>query len=109
VDPEPAPPGAAHVAESEADPDPAADPVADGSGSVTDSGSETNGPGPTNRNGESTTGSEADRQTVRITRDVGAIFGVDEREYELASDDVVALPTENAEPLIQRDAAERVD
>ncbi|RLM67885.1 hypothetical protein DVK05_08625 [Halorubrum sp. Atlit-8R] len=50
-----------------------------------------------------------ERATVRITRDVGAIFGVDEREYELASEDVVSLPVENADPLVQRDAAERID
>ncbi|TKX75746.1 DNA replication complex GINS family protein [Halorubrum sp. GN11_10-6_MGM] len=52
---------------------------------------------------------ETERATVRITRDVGAIFGVDEREYELASEDVVSLPVENADPLVQRDAAERID
>jgi len=51
----------------------------------------------------------AGRATVRITRDVGAIFGVDEREYDLASEDVVTLPAENADPLVQRDAAERLD
>ncbi|KKF39050.1 hypothetical protein FK85_31605, partial [Halorubrum saccharovorum] len=50
-----------------------------------------------------------DRATVRITRDVGSIFGVDEREYDLASEDVVTLPAENADPLVQRDAAERLD
>jgi DNA replication factor GINS len=50
-----------------------------------------------------------DRTTLRITRDVGEIFGVDEREYELASEDVVTLPTPNAEPLLDRDAAERLD
>ncbi|MDZ5812338.1 hypothetical protein U4E84_13395 [Halorubrum sp. AD140] len=57
---------------------------------------------------EATSGVD-DRATVRITRDVGAIFGVDEREYDLASEDVVTLPVENAEPLVQRDAAERLD
>ena len=36
-------------------------------------------------------------------------FGVDEREYDLASEDVVTLPAENADPLVQRDAAERLD
>ena len=51
----------------------------------------------------------ADRTTVRLTRDVGRIFGVDEREYELADEDVVTLPTPNAEPLIERDAAERIE
>ncbi|MFC6989508.1 hypothetical protein ACFQJD_13815 [Haloplanus sp. GCM10025708] len=52
---------------------------------------------------------DADRTTVRITRDVGEIFGVDEREYELASEDVVSLPTTNAEPLIDREAAEPLE
>ena len=58
--------------------------------------------------GESTEDAD-DRTTVRITRDVGRIFGVDEREYELADEDVVTLPTPNAEPLLDRDAAERID
>ncbi|MFD1635049.1 DNA replication protein [Haloplanus ruber] len=53
------------------------------------------------------TGTE--RTTLRITSDVGAIFGVDEREYDLASEDVVTLPTPNAEPLLERDAAERLE
>jgi DNA replication factor GINS len=53
------------------------------------------------------TGTE--RTTLRITSDVGEIFGVDEREYDLASEDVVTLPTPNAEPLLNRDAAERLD
>lgn len=50
-----------------------------------------------------------DRTTVRITRDVGSIFGTDEYEYELAADDVVALPEANATPLIERDAAEPIE
>jgi DNA replication factor GINS len=50
-----------------------------------------------------------DRTTVRITEDVGEIFGVDEREYDLSTDDVVTLPTTNAEPLIDRDAAEPLE
>lgn len=48
------------------------------------------------------------RTTVRITRDVGSIFGVDEREYDLAEQDVVSLPDANAGPLIERGAAERL-
>ncbi|MFC6794065.1 hypothetical protein ACFQFH_06520 [Halobaculum halobium] len=40
---------------------------------------------------------------------MGQILGVDEREYELASDDVVTLPTANADPLLQRDAAEPIE
>ncbi|GAB3027121.1 hypothetical protein [Natronobiforma cellulositropha] len=47
-----------------------------------------------------------DRLTVRITRDVGSILGVDDREYTLSSDDVVTLPRQNATPLLERDAAE---
>ena len=50
-----------------------------------------------------------DRITLRITEDVGQIFGVDEREYDLASEDVVTLPSTNAGPLLDRDAAERLD
>jgi len=49
------------------------------------------------------------RETVRITDDVGEIFGVDEREYDLLTDDVVQLPAANARPLVERDAAERID
>jgi DNA replication factor GINS len=52
---------------------------------------------------------DVDRTTVRVTSDVGEIFGVDEREYSLYEDDVVQLPEENAEPLLQRDAAEKVE
>ena len=49
------------------------------------------------------------RTTVRITDDVGPIFGVDEREYDLAAADVVTLPTDNAEPLIERGVAEQLE
>ncbi|MFC7138317.1 hypothetical protein ACFQMA_00520 [Halosimplex aquaticum] len=50
-----------------------------------------------------------DRTTVRITADVGEIFGVDQRAYDLSTDDVVQLPEANAGPLVERDAAERLD
>ena len=50
-----------------------------------------------------------ERTTIRITRDVGEIFGVDERTYELANEDVVTLPEENAGPLVERGAAEKLD
>jgi DNA replication factor GINS len=52
---------------------------------------------------------DTDRTTVRITRDVGEIMGVDERTYHLASEDVVTLPEVNATPLLERDAAEQLD
>ncbi|RZH66673.1 DNA replication complex subunit Gins51 [Natrinema altunense] len=50
-----------------------------------------------------------DRTTVRITSDIGSILGVDDREYTLTSDDVVTLPEQNAAPLIEREAAERLE
>ncbi|AUV82284.1 hypothetical protein C2R22_12045 [Salinigranum rubrum] len=50
-----------------------------------------------------------ERTTLRITADVGTVYGVDEREYDLAREDVVMLPTTNAEPLLRKDAAERID
>jgi DNA replication factor GINS len=53
--------------------------------------------------------SSVDRRTVRITSDVGEILGVDERAYDLASEDVVTLPAANADPLVERDAAEPLD
>jgi DNA replication factor GINS len=52
---------------------------------------------------------QLERTTVRLTRDVGSILGVDEREYELEREDVVTLPATNAEPLVERDAAERLE
>lgn len=48
------------------------------------------------------------RTTVRITRDVGDVFGVDERQYSLEAEDVVVLPEENAKPLVEKDAAEEL-
>ena len=50
-----------------------------------------------------------DRATVRITHDVGEIMGVDEHVYDLADGDVVTLPSANAEPLLDRDAASRLE
>ncbi|MFW5900363.1 MAG: hypothetical protein ACOCTH_01135 [Halodesulfurarchaeum sp.] len=53
--------------------------------------------------------SDLDRTTVRMTTDVGEIFGVDAQSYDLKRDDIVDLPRENADPLLDRDAAERVE
>ncbi|WP_248517021.1 DNA replication complex subunit Gins51 [Salinarchaeum laminariae] len=50
-----------------------------------------------------------DRITVRITADVGEIVGVDGTAYDLEADDVVTLPEENAMPLVEKDAATRVE
>ncbi len=49
------------------------------------------------------------RTTVRITKDIGDIFGVDEREYTLRCEDVVTLPSANAKPLIAQNAARRLE
>jgi DNA replication factor GINS len=52
---------------------------------------------------------DTERTTLRITADVGTVYGVDEREYDLAREDVIDLPTTNAEPLLRKNAAERID
>ena len=52
---------------------------------------------------------DVDRTTVRITTDIGSILGVDDREYTLTADDVVTLPEQNAAPLVEREAAERLE
>lgn len=52
---------------------------------------------------------DTERVTLRITRDIGSILGVDDREYDLEREDVVRLPAANAGPLVERDAAERLD
>ncbi len=59
--------------------------------------------------GVDSAGEDSDRTTVRITKNVGEIFCVDGREYTLCSEDVVTLPTANAEPLVERDAAQQLD
>ncbi|THE64210.1 hypothetical protein D8Y22_14195 [Salinadaptatus halalkaliphilus] len=59
--------------------------------------------------GTDATTADVDRVTVKITQDLGSILGVDAREYSLATDDVVTLPEENATPLLEREAAERLE
>lgn len=49
------------------------------------------------------------RTTVRVTGDVDEFYGVDQREYDLDQEDVVTLPAENAEPLVESGDAERLD
>ena len=50
-----------------------------------------------------------ERTTVRITTDIGSILGVDDREYTLAADDIITLPEQNAAPLVEQEAAERLE
>jgi DNA replication factor GINS len=52
---------------------------------------------------------DVEQRTVRVTEDVGEILGVDDRDYDLAEGDVVTLPATNADPLIERDAAEPLE
>ncbi|MFB6070446.1 MAG: hypothetical protein ABEJ76_05425 [Halanaeroarchaeum sp.] len=75
-----------------------------------DDGSSTSGGGQDRETGdEDDPEATVERTTVRITQDVGDIYGVDEREYSLEADDVVTLPRENAKPLVERDAAEELE
>ena len=75
-------------------------------------------PGPDSAGSDAATGSDSstgagaesvDRSMVRITDDVGPIYGVEGREYELTENDVVTLPEPNVGPLLEKDAAERID
>ena len=83
-------------------------------GSATESGrvsgdAPSAGPGTESPPGGPADGENIVRRTVRITENVGEIFGVDEREYDLSRDDVVALPRDNADPLVEQDAAEPLE
>ncbi|UWG48482.1 DNA replication initiation complex subunit, GINS15 family [Halanaeroarchaeum sp. HSR-CO] len=89
-------------------PTPAAEAMGGESGSEQD-GDDESTPPDTDEMADAPDADDVDRTTVRVTSDVGEIFGVDEREYSLYEDDVVQLPEENAEPLLQRDAAEKLD
>ena len=97
--------------------------AADGADATTDdpvpSGHATSGAGEERTEGAEETataeeGSERepvtiDRSMVRITDDVGPIYGVEGREYDLTADDVVTLPEPNVGPLLEQGAAERLD
>ena len=89
-----------------------------------DSPTDRNGPSiPTGRDSESTDdrgdrdqpvrndgGTAAvDRRTVRITADIEPFVGFDDREYDLAAEDVVSLPATNVGPLVERGVAETFD
>ncbi|MFC3476963.1 hypothetical protein [Halobacterium litoreum] len=59
--------------------------------------------------GDTSADEDVSRTTVRMVDDVGEIFGVDERPYTLEAEDIVTLPEENAAPLVEKDAAEKLD
>lgn len=54
-------------------------------------------------------GSGVARTTVRVTADIGEIVGADDRDYDLTADDVVTLPNPNADVLVEKNAAERLE
>jgi len=80
----------------------------DADGSV-DAGSEGDGDTPTDAEHPDRADGGPERTTVRVTEDVGEIFGVDERTYALEAGDVVTLPDPNATPLLDNDAAEPLE
>ena len=82
-----------------------------GDGGAGDDGAGGNGGAPDPQSATDATRGQSptERTTVRITSDVGEIFGVDERTYDLADEDVVSLPAENAGPLVEQGAAEKLE
>ncbi|MFB6161955.1 MAG: hypothetical protein ABEJ86_00730 [Halococcoides sp.] len=85
-----------------------ATPSAEPESATTDTGDETPGsedepPDP------AADGGQIARRTVQITDDVGEIFGVDDRTYDLGTGDVVTLPEPNADVLLDGDEADPID
>jgi len=106
------------AAESEASDEPATPPAPNASGETNHQPSadpKTTGQASSSRRTEDARSNDPDheesieRTTVRITSDIGEILGIDDHEYHLTADDVVTLPEENAEPLVERDAAEPLE
>jgi len=50
-----------------------------------------------------------DRETVRITESVDTFVGSDDRDYDLDRNDIVTLPSTNAQLLVERDVAEQIE
>ncbi|ELZ83149.1 hypothetical protein C453_14126 [Haloferax elongans ATCC BAA-1513] len=85
--------------------------LGDDGATVADEGSDADSTTPPNSDSDDDplAGLVDDRETVRITADVGTILGIDDREYDLAREDVVTLPAANADPLVERGAAEKLE
>jgi DNA replication factor GINS len=61
------------------------------------------------RNGDTPTlGADIERERILVTESVNTFVGSDDRDYDLAADDVVTLPSTNADILVERDAARRL-
>lgn len=85
----------------------------DGPAGVSDAGSESARSTATDDDPETleardTDGGTVERETVRVTREVGEVLGVDNTRYTLTPGDTVFLPTANVEPLVEKDAVERL-
>jgi len=53
-------------------------------------------------------GGQVERERVLVTENVATFVGSDDRDYDLVPQDVVTLPSTNAEILVERDAARRL-
>jgi DNA replication factor GINS len=53
-------------------------------------------------------GGKVERERVLVTESVATFVGSDDRDYDLAAEDVVTLPSTNADILVERDAARRL-
>ncbi len=86
---------------------PAGPDTVSGDGPTTDDGA-VSGDEPTTDDGATDDTPTVERSTVRVTSDVGEVFGVDDRTYKLAASDVVHLPRMVAEPLVEQGVAEQL-
>lgn len=84
---------------------PPGDAGTDGERGATETG-RTNGV--TGTRAEAGRGEGIERERVLITEDIDTFVGPDDRDYDLAADDVVTLPATNADLLVERDAARRL-
>lgn len=98
---------------SDGDRDPERDAPADKGDSSTPTGRDSESTGdrvdgdqPVRNDGGTAT---VDRRTVRITADIERFVGFDDREYDLAAEDIVSLPTTNVGPLVERGVADPID
>jgi DNA replication factor GINS len=64
---------------------------------------------PIRKDGGQATAAGLRRETVRITEDIDTFVGFDDREYDLAENDVVTLPSTNVPPLLERGVAKEMD
>ncbi len=103
--PSPAPSGGDRNAERDAPAD-KGDPSTPTGRASEPTGDRIDGDQPVRNDGGTTT---VDRRTVRITADIEPFVGFDDREYDLAAEDIVSLPATNVGPLVERGVADPLD